>query len=101
MRKKTVRKRFAELVAGAFALLLLVTTGASAQAQDAKSPYPKMAPVNEYMMADRNAEVALARTAAPNSISRDAEILVLGEHGYETAVKGTNGFACLVERSLA
>lgn len=51
------------------------------------------------MMADRNAEIALARTAAPASISGDAEVLVLGRHGYETAVKGTNGFICLVERS--
>ena len=50
-------------------------------------------------MADRNAEIALARSAAPESISRDAEVMVLGRHGYETAVKGKNGFVCLVERS--
>ncbi|HEV2297184.1 MAG TPA: hypothetical protein VGR72_01555 [Candidatus Acidoferrales bacterium] len=70
-----------------------------AQAQDAKSPYPSMAPVEQYMMADRNAEIALARSAAPESVSRDAEVLALGRHGYETAVKGTNGFVCLVERA--
>ena len=69
------------------------------QAQDAKTPYPAMAPVNQYMIADRNTEIALARSAAPKSISDQAEILVLGEHGYETAVKGTNGFTCVVERS--
>src|SRR5208337_4112116 len=28
-----------------------------------------------------------------------AAVLVLGGHGYETAVKGKNGFVCLVERS--
>src|ERR1700751_2036081 len=49
-------------------------------------------------MADRNAEIALARSAAPEAISRDARILVLGHHGYETAVEGTNGFVCVVER---
>jgi hypothetical protein len=49
-------------------------------------------------MADRNAEIALARSAAPEAISRDADVLVLGRHGYETAVKGKNGFVCVVER---
>jgi hypothetical protein len=48
---------------------------------------------------DRTAEIALARTAAPDSISRDADILVLGRHSFETAVKGKNGFVCIVERS--
>jgi hypothetical protein len=58
-----------------------------------------MVPVDEYLIADRNAEIALARSAAPASISREAEVLVLGRHSYETAVKGKNGFACIVERS--
>jgi hypothetical protein len=58
-----------------------------------------MAPIEQYLMADRNAEIALARSAAPESISHDAEVLVLGRHGYETAVKGKNGFVCIVERS--
>ena len=62
-------------------------------------PYPKMAPVSQYMMVDRKAEIAMARSAAPKSISHDATVLVLGVHGYQTAVKGTNGFVCLVERS--
>jgi hypothetical protein len=61
--------------------------------------YHAMAPVNQYMMANPAEEIALARTAAPSSISADAEILVLGPHGYTTAVKGTNGFVCLVERA--
>ena len=56
-------------------------------------------PLEQYLMADRNAEIALARSAAPESISHDAEVLVLGRHGYETAVKGKNGFVCLVQRS--
>ena len=75
--------------------------GASWQAlpQDAKTLYPGMAPLEQYLMPDRDSEVALARSAAPDSVSKDAEILVLGPHGYETAVKGKNGFVCLVERS--
>lgn len=85
------------IVLGAF--VLGAAWHAHAQSQDSKSPYPSMAPVEQYMMADRNAEIALARSAAPASISNDAEVLVLGRHGYETAVKGTNGFVCLVERA--
>ena len=49
-------------------------------------------------MGDRNAEIALARSAAPPSISRDATVMILGNHGYETAVEGKNGFVCVVER---
>ena len=69
-----------------------------AQAQDAKAPSPSIAPLNQYLM-ERNAEIALARSAAPESISQDAEVMVLGGHGYETAVKGKNGFVCVVQRS--
>jgi len=68
-------------------------------AQDAATPYPKMAPVEQYLMTDRGAEIALARSAAPESISRDAEVQILGRHGFETAVKGKNGFVCIVGRS--
>lgn len=48
---------------------------------------------------ERGAEIALARSAAPESISRDAEVMVLGRHGYETAIKDKNSFVCMVERS--
>jgi hypothetical protein len=81
-----------------FALLVAVAAAWPAQAQDAKAPYPSMAPLDQYLM-ERNAEIALARSAAPGSISQDAEVMVLGRHGYETVVKGKNGFLCLVERS--
>jgi hypothetical protein len=60
--------------------------------------YPKMAPVAQYLM-EKNAEILLARSSAPDSISRDATVLVLGRQGYETAVRGKNGFICMVERS--
>jgi len=79
---------------------LLVGFGAAYQAvaQDATTPYPKMAPIEQYLM-ERTAEIALARSAAPESISRDAEVMVLGRHGFETAAKGKNGFVCIVGRS--
>jgi hypothetical protein len=60
-----------------------------------------MAPVEQYRVAGSGGEIALARSAAPVSISGDADVLVLGAHGYETAVKGKNGFVCIVERSWA
>jgi hypothetical protein len=82
-----------------FALVLVLAAAWEAQAQDAKAPYLTMAPVGQYLMVDRNTEIALARSAAPAAISNDAEVLVLGRHGYETAVRGKNGFICLVERS--
>ena len=80
-------------------LIVMLGTAWHAIAQDAKAPYPSMAPVDQYLMEDRNSEIALARSAAPESISRDAEIMVLGRHGYETAIQGKNGFVCIVERS--
>jgi len=60
--------------------------------------YSKMAPVDQYLM-ERNAEILLARSAAPDSISSDATILVLGRQGYETAIRGKNEFVCMVARS--
>jgi hypothetical protein len=68
-------------------------------AQEQKPPYRQMAPLARYFMTEKNAEVALARSAAPASVSRDATVMVLKQRGYETAVKGGNGFVCLVERS--
>src|ERR1700723_2834692 len=79
--------------------VLAVGLGASSQMQaQSKTPYSSMAKLSEYMMPDRKAEIALARSAAPDSISHDAKVLVLGPHGYETAVEGKNGFVCAVER---
>jgi hypothetical protein len=82
-------------------LILSSVSRASRQtwAQDAKTQYPSMAPLDQYLMVDRNAEIALARSAAPTSISRDATVLVFEKSGYQTAVEGKNGFMCLVERS--
>ena len=92
------RKIVRTIALGSFALVAVLSTASEAQAQDAKALYPSMAPLEQYLMTDRNAEIAMARSAAPEAISRDADVLVLGRHGYETAVKGKNGFVCVVER---
>jgi hypothetical protein len=84
---------------GNLVLILLLSAVWRMQAQDAKTPYPSMSPINQHLMTERNAEIALARSAAPEAISRDAKILVLGRHGYETAVEGKNGFVCAEERA--
>ncbi len=78
--------------------LALLVLWANPSPAYAASAYPAMAPVAHYMM-DHAAEIALARTAAPAVVSEKAEILVLGAHGYKTAVKGTNDFVCYVGRS--
>ena len=79
-------------------LVVALGTTAHGQTKEVNSPYPSMAPLDQYLM-DRTAEIALARSAAPDSVSKDAEVMVLGRHGYETAVKGKNGFVCMIERS--
>jgi hypothetical protein len=83
-------------------ILLLSLVSGDAQhiwAQDAKTLYPGMVPLDQYLMVDRNAEIALARSAAPSSISGEATVLILGKSGYQTAVDGKNGFTCMVERA--
>lgn len=92
------RARLAVIASLSFALILALFGLKQGQAQARKTAYPGMAPLDQYLMPDRNAEIALARSAAPDAISADAKILVLGRHGYETAVEGKNGFVCLVER---
>jgi hypothetical protein len=80
-----------------FVMSLILVASWQARAQDTKTSYESMAPIEQYLM-DQNAEIAMARSAAPDAISREAEVLVLGRHGYETAVQGKNGFVCVVER---
>jgi hypothetical protein len=65
----------------------------------AEKGYPAMAALDQYLMPNESSEIALARSAAPASISQGAEVMVLRRDGYATAVKGKNGFLCLVERS--
>src|SRR5580698_6948650 len=91
-----MRNHLATLIAFALALLTVIP-GTVAQA--AKDAYPAMAPLDQYLIADEKTEIALARSAAPASIAESAEGMVLGRDGYKTAVTGSNGFMCLVERS--
>lgn len=98
-RKTTTMKLMSKLairLMGAVPALLAVTGAAASPA----GPYPHMAPIDAYLT-DRAQEIALARSAAPESISKDATILVLTRTGYETAVKGTNGFVCMVHRGFS
>jgi hypothetical protein len=97
---KTARKNITKAIIFA-TLLVTVFVSASLEAGSLQTvaSYPKMASIEQYLIADRNAEIAMARSSAPPSISTDAEVMVLGRGGYETAVTGKNGFVCLVERS--
>jgi len=92
-------KKFGAIAIKSMALLVALGTAFPARSQDAKTSYPAMAPIDQYLMPDRDAEIALARSAAPESVSRDAQVQVLERHGFETAVKGKNGFVCIVARS--
>src|SRR5262252_5067026 len=92
------RNQIHTILLSAFALVAALVASRPVAAQDAKQPYVALAPLDQYLM-DRDAEIALARSAAPDSTSRDADVLVLGRHGFETGVKGKNGFVCIVERS--
>jgi ketosteroid isomerase-like protein len=82
------RRRFQVIASLGFALILVLDAAWQAQAQDANSPYPSMAPLDQYLIADRNDEKVLARSATPEAISRGATVLVPGRQGYEIAVKG-------------
>jgi len=79
------------------AVLAVLGTAINAMAQNSTTPYPKMAPIEQYLM-PRDAEIALARSAAPDAISHDASVLILTRNGYETAVQGKNGWVCWVGR---
>ena len=95
-----MRKNNVKIIALAFLVeAALSCAPCPARAQAGKALYPAMAPLNQYLMPDANSEIALARSAAPTSISDRAEVMVLGRNGYTTAVKGKNGFLCIVERS--
>lgn len=73
--------------------LALIAMPLGAQAQT----YP---PLSAYMM-PREAEIALAQTAAPKSISGTATVKVLTPSGYRVAAQGTNGFTCMVMRGFS
>jgi hypothetical protein len=99
MKRRILRTITIVLAVASFSVFvaLLASPQVSAQTKDANSAYANMASLDQYLM-DRDAEIALARSAAPKDLSDDAEVMVLGRHGYETAVKGKNNFVCVVER---
>lgn len=88
------KNKVGTIIIKSFALLLVLGMACEAMAQAPKTPA-----LDQYLMTDRDAEIALARSAAPESISRDADVVVLGSRGFETAVKGKNGFVCIVGRA--
>ena len=77
-----------------FAAISALDAASTLSAQNA----PDLKP---YLMTDRAAEVALARSAAPSDISSKATVLVLTPKGYTEAALGTNGFTCIVLRSFS
>jgi hypothetical protein len=92
-------KIFNALALATSMLIVVSCSPGLAQAQETTAPYPAMAPLDQYLIADRDAEIALAKSAAPPALSDDASVLVLAKDGYHTAIEGKNGFTCLVERS--
>jgi hypothetical protein len=78
-------------------ILAAMLSGLAGFASADTTPYERMAPLEQYLMPTES-EIALARSAAPASISDKATVLTLSSQGYQTAVRGTNGFTCLVER---
>jgi hypothetical protein len=82
-----------KLVASATVIILFAAAiPSSAQGQ---TQYP---PLSEYMM-PQDAEIALARSAAPSNVSDRATIKVFSESGFEVAIEGDNGFVCMVMRA--
>jgi len=95
-----MRKSMVKLVASTCLLQFVVALSeGQAQAPAEKTGNPEMAPLDRYLIPSEASEIALARSAAPASISDDADVMVLRKDGYATAVKGKNGFVCVVERS--
>ena len=79
-----------------FAVPFVLAVATTAAAQTAKA-YP---PIDQYLM-PRDAEIAMARSAAPPSIADRATVKVLTKSGYEMASQGDNGAVCLVMRGFS
>jgi hypothetical protein len=78
-------------------LILLAASMLPLGGRPAQGEYLNMLPLSQYIV-DRSAEIALAQTAAPAALARNATVLVFTAHGYEVGKQGSNGFTCLVER---
>lgn len=95
--KEQSKKRHGAAVLLVSSLAVMSVAAAASTAPDG-SGRGAGAPIGQYLMASQEQEIALARSAAPASISGHASVMVLAKRGYITAVKGTNGFVCLVTR---
>lgn len=95
------KQRICLLAIASLMLLFVAAARKQVRAQAKQPAYPAMAPESQYLMPDKDSEIALARSAAPASIATGAEVEVLGPGGYTVAAAGTNGFICLVERGFA
>src|SRR5437870_5005684 len=89
-RRVQMRRIMAGLV-----LLLVSIQVALVRGQSAKYP-----PLSEYMMTPE-AEMALARSAAPENVSAHATVKILTASGFKVAAQGDNGFVCIVMRGWA
>jgi hypothetical protein len=102
MQTRPAHRGIAALTRGVLVCALAVAASTDARvtgsAPSGANPYPRMAPLGEYLMPSA-AEIALARSAAPAAISANATVLTLASTGYQSAAGGTNGFTCLVERA--
>ncbi len=95
------KHRTGAIAAAVFLQVFLTSAASQARADENGASYPAMAPLDQYFMQDEKSEIALARSAAPHSVSDDAEVMILGRRGYTIAANGSNGFVCLVQRSWA
>ena len=82
-------------------VLFLANVFASSSVEIPKQRYAAPTSFDAFRFTNPADEITMARSAAPAEVSNDSEVLTFGSHGYEIAVKGKNGFVCLVERSWA
>ena len=81
-----------------FYVLVAVLMPDAQSAQPAVNTIPPTHAGKRSLM-PRDSEIALARSAAPASVSADATVLVFTDSGFVRAVSGSNGVTCIVNRS--
>ncbi|HEV2540577.1 MAG TPA: hypothetical protein VGU03_12875 [Frateuria sp.] len=74
-----------------FAAILLLLSATSAMADTLPTGIPRL---------DRNREIAMALSAAPAELQKDAGVYVLEGSGFVLVRASRNGFNCLVERDV-
>jgi hypothetical protein len=84
----------------AVVVAFLIVAGVIADRAQTQARASKYAPLLLYMMPPE-AEIALAKSAAPPNISDRATIKVLTTSGFRIVREGNNGFVCLVMRGWA